>query len=99
MAGYIWTNAKAAGLTVRIYGISEQGQIQAGMDWMKSAVEDLKRFEAGGMPNLIVIPGVASSDIEAALKNGKFGFAIEVVTGDLRKVEDLLGLRAMTRKD
>ncbi len=99
LAGYIWTNARAAGLTVRIYGISELGQIMVGTDWTKSFMEDLKGFEAGRMPNLIVIPGAAASEIDAALGNSKLGSAIEVVAGDLRKVENLLGLRPMTRKD
>jgi len=95
-AGYIWTNARAAGIVVRNYGITELGQLQTGVDGTKNFLDDLK---AGDMPRLVVMPAGPSDVVEAALKNSKFGPATEVITGDLRKVEALLGLRPMTRKD
>jgi len=103
LAGYLWTNARAAGITVRNYGFSELGQVQKGTGWMKSFLEDLTQFETGEeMPRLIVMPaatGTAPDEVDAAIKNSKIGSRVQIVTGELSKVEALLGLRPMTRKD
>lgn len=106
-AGYLWTNALAAGLTVRNYGIMlRNGQAidPAIRPFTKpdaaAFLEDLKQFEATGMmPRLIVVADASGDAIKAALVKSRFAGDTQVVVGDLRRAEALLGLRPMTRKD
>ena len=51
------------------------------------------------MPRLILIAGPAAEAIQAAIAKSRFAANTEIVMGDLRRVEALLGLRPMTRKD
>ncbi len=106
-AGYLWTNAMAAGFTVRNYGIlvrNGQAIDPAIRPFTKpdaaAFLEDLKQFEASGMmPRLIVIADPSGDAIKAALAKSRFAANTEIVVGDLRRVVALLGLRPMTRKD
>jgi hypothetical protein len=54
------------------------------------------------IPRLILVQ-ITSDDAMAALKSAllksRFAAKTEIVVGDLRRVEALLGLRPMTRKD
>jgi hypothetical protein len=109
-AGYLWTNAVAAGIAVRNYGVfvrNGQAIDPAARSFTKpdasAFAEDLKQFEASGtMPRLILVQ-TTSDDAMAALKSAvlksRFAANTEIVVGDLRRVEALLGLRPMTRKD
>ena len=109
-AGYLWTNALAAGITVRNYGVFVRGG-QAIDPALRpftkpdsaAFLEDLKQFEsAGAMPRLILIQAAADAAIDAvkaAIAKSRFAAKTEIVVGDLRRVEALLGLRPMTRKD
>ena len=109
-AGYLWTNAIAAGLTVRNYGVlvrSGQAIDPAAKSFTKPDAsmfaEDLKQFEASGMMPRLILVEIASDDAMASLKSAvaksRFAAKTEIVVGDLRRVEALLGLRPMTRKD
>jgi hypothetical protein len=106
-AGYLWTNALAAGLTVRNYGVmlrNGQAADPAVRPFTKpdaaAFFEDLKQFEASGMmPRLIVIAGPSGDAIRSAIAKSRFAGNTEVVVGDLRRAEALLGLSPMTRKD
>jgi YVTN family beta-propeller protein len=101
--GYIWSNARAAGISVKNYGISELGQVLTGTEWTKSLLEDLNQAaDDGSLPRLIVIPQTGTPTMDAirqAIQKSKFGVKTEIVSGDLWKVERLLGLRPMTRTD
>ena len=109
-AGYLWTNALAAGITVRNYGVlvrNGQAIDPALRPFTKpdsaAFLEDLKQFEsAGAMPRLILIQAAADAAIDAvkaAIAKSRFAAKTDIVVGDLRRVEALLGLRPMTRKD
>ncbi len=109
-AGYLWTNAVAAGLTVRNYGVfvrNGQALDPAARSFTKPDVsafaEDLKQFEASGMMPRLIVVQIASDEALASLKSAvaksRFAAKTEIVVGDLRRVEALLGLRPMTRKD
>ncbi|MSV35257.1 MAG: YncE family protein [Bryobacterales bacterium] len=106
-AGYLWTNALAAGLTVRNYGVmlrNGQAVDPAIRPFTKpdaaAFLEDLKQFEASGMlPRLIVIADPSGDAVKAAIAKSPFAGNTEIVVGDLRRAEALLGLRPMTRKD
>jgi hypothetical protein len=108
-AGYLWTNAVAAGIMVQNYGVLlRNGQaIDPGARAFtkpsaSAFLDDLKQFEtSGSMPRLIVIETGDDQTIEtikAAIAKSRFAKA-ELVVGDLRRAEALLGLRPMTRKD
>ena len=109
-AGYLWTNAIAAGIAVRNYGVfvrNGQAIDPAARSFTKpdaaSFAEDLKQFEASGMMPRLILLQITSDDAMASLKNAvaktRFAAKTEIVVGDLRRVEALLGLRPMTRKD
>jgi YVTN family beta-propeller protein len=109
-AGYLWTNAIAAGITVRNYGVfirNGQAIDPAARSFTKpdasAFAEDLKQFEASGMIPRLILVQITSDDAMAALKSAllksRFAAKTEIVVGDLRRVEALLGLRPMTRKD
>ncbi len=109
-AGYLWTNAIAAMLTVRNYGVfvrNGQAIDPAARSFTKpdasSFGEDLKQFEESGMMPRLILLQITSDDAMATLKSAiaksRFAAKTEIVVGDLRRVEALLGLRPMTRKD
>jgi YVTN family beta-propeller protein len=109
-AGYLWTNAIAAGLTVRNYGVfvrNGQAIDPAARSFTKpdssAFIEDLKQFESSGMMPRLILVQIASDDAMATLKSAvaktRFADKTEIVVGDLRRVEALLGLHPMTRKD
>ena len=107
LAGYLWTNAMAAGLTVRGYGVlvrNGQAIDPAFRPHSKpdasAFLEDLKQFESSGMmPRLILIAAPAAEAIKTAIARSRFAANTEIVIGDLRRAEALLGLRPITRKD
>jgi hypothetical protein len=103
-AGYLWTNAIAAGLTVRNYGVPLRDPALRPFTnprGFQGFVDDLKEFEtAGKMPNLLLIAGGDQAAIETAVAKSRFRNTTKIVAGgDLRTAEALLGLRPMTRKD
>ena len=107
-AGFLWTNALAAGLTVRNYGVlMRNGQAidPAIRPFTKpdgaAFLEDLKQFEASGiMPRLILLADAAGGgQSKAAVARSRFAADTQIVVGDLARAEALLGLRPMTRKD
>ena len=109
-AGYLWTNALAAGMTVQIYGVfMKDGKAidpavrQFSDPDVKTFFQDLKEGEASGdMPRLILmqVPDPTTQQAVAeAIKKSKFGSTTEIVTDDLSRVEALLGLKPMTRRD
>ena len=109
LAGYLWTNAVSAGITVENYGVlMRNGQsIDPGARTFSKPdaaafFEDLKQFEsAGAMPRLIVIEAAGDQTVaaaKAAIAKSRFA-KTEIVVDDLRRAEALLGLRPMTRKD
>jgi hypothetical protein len=65
--------------------------------------EDLKRFDASGtMPRLILVQitgDEALASLKSAVAKSRFAAKTEIVMGDLRRVEALLGLHPMTRRD
>jgi YVTN family beta-propeller protein len=104
-AGYLWTNARAAGLTVANYGVfvrNGQAIDPAAKSYTKPDASTLAADLNGAMPRLIIVQ-IASDDALAALKNAvaksRYASKTEIVVGDLRRVEALLDLRPMTRKD
>lgn len=109
-AGYLWTNALAAGLSVRNYGVFvRDGKAidPAARAFTKpdasAFFEDLKQFDSSGtMPRLTLVQ-IAGDETLASLKSAvaksRFAAKTEIVIGDLRRVEALLGLHPMTRKD
>ena len=104
-AGYLWTNARAAGLTVTNYGVfvrNGQAIDPAARSFTKPDSSSLAADLNGDMPRLIIVQ-IASDDALAALKSAvaksRFAAKTEIVVGDLRRVEALLDLRPMTRKD
>ena len=109
-AGYLWTNAIAAGLSVRDYGVfvrDGKALDPAARAFTKPDVsafaEDLKQFESSGMMPRLILVQIASDEALASLKSAvaksRFVGKTEIVVGDLRRVEALLGLHPMTRKD
>jgi YVTN family beta-propeller protein len=109
-AGYLWTNALAAGLSVRDYGVFvRDGKAidPAARAFTKpdasAFVEDLKQFDSSGMMPRLILVQIASDNALASLKSAvaksRFAAKTEIVVGDLRRVEALLGLHPMTRKD
>ena len=107
-AGYLWTNAIAAGITVRNYGVlARNGQAMdpAMRPFTKpdaaAFLEDLKQFETSGMmPRLIFIADPTGGEsVKAAIARSRFASDTQVVLGDLARAEALLGLRPMTLKD
>jgi hypothetical protein len=110
LAGYVWTNALAAGVTVRNYGVFvRNGQaidppLRPFTKPDASAFsEDMKQFEStGAMPRLILVQAAneqAIDTVKTTIAKSRFAAKTEIVVGDLRRVEALLGLRPMTRKD
>ena len=115
MAGYLWTSAASAGLTVANYGVfTRNGQsLDPGARAFSKPVaadfiEDLKLFQnTGALPRLVVIqiadkpaadePTIDS--VKAAIAKSRFASKTQVVVGELRRAEALLGLRPMTRND
>ena len=104
-AGYLWTNARAAGLTVANYGVfvrNGQAIDPAAKSFTKPDTSTLAADLNGMMPRLIIVQ-IASDDALAALKSAvaksRYAAKTEIVVGDLRRVEALLDLRPMTRKD
>ncbi len=104
-AGYLWTNARAAGLTVANYGVfvrNGQAIDPAAKSFTKPDTSTLAADLNGNMPRLIIVQ-IASDDALAALKSAvaksRYAAKTEIVVGDLRRVEALLDLRPMTRKD
>ena len=65
--------------------------------------EDLKQFDSSGMMPRLILVQIASDEALASLKSAvaksRFAAKTEIVVGDLRRVEALLGLHPMTRKD
>ena len=109
-AGYLWTNALAAGLSVRDYGVFvRDGKAidPAARPFTKpdasAFAEDLKQFEASGMMPRLILVQIAGDEALASLKStiakSRFAARTEIVVDDLRRVEALLGLHPMTRKD
>jgi YVTN family beta-propeller protein len=109
-AGYLWTNALAAGLSVRNYGVFvRDGKAidPAVRSFSKpdasSFADDLKQFDASAMMPRLILVQIANDEALASLKSAiaksRFAAKTEIVVGDLRRVEALLGLRPMTRKD
>jgi YVTN family beta-propeller protein len=109
-AGYLWTNALAAGLSVRDYGVFvRDGKAidPAATAFTKPDAstfsEDLKQFDSSGMMPRLILVQIAGDEALASLKSAvaksRFAAKTEVVVGDLRRVEALLGLHPMTRKD
>jgi hypothetical protein len=109
-AGYLWTNAVAAGLSVRNYGVFVRDgkaidpPARAFTKPDASAfADDLKQFDASGMmPRLILVQisgDEALASLKSAVAKSRFAAKTEIVVGDLRRVEALLGLHPMTRKD
>jgi YVTN family beta-propeller protein len=109
-AGYLWTNALAAGLSVRDYGVFvRDGKAidPAARAFTKpdaaAFAEDLKQFDSSGMmPRLILIQisgDEALASLKSAVAKSRFAAKTEIVVDDLRRVEALLGLHPMTRKD
>jgi YVTN family beta-propeller protein len=105
LAGYLWTNARAAGLTVANYGVfvrNGQAIDPAAKSFTKPDASTLAADLNGNMPRLIIVQ-IASDGELAALKsavaNSRYAAKTEIVVGDLRRVEALLDLRPMTRKD
>jgi hypothetical protein len=109
-AGYLWTNALAAGLSVRDYGVFvRDGKAidPAARTLTKpdasAFAEDLKQFDARGMMPRLILVQIAGDEALASLKGAvaksRFAAKTEIVVGDLRRVEALLGLHPMTRKD
>jgi len=109
LAGYLWTNAVAAGISVANYGVMmRNGQaIDPGARAFSKPdaaafLEDLKQSEStGAMPRLILIRAaddLTVGAVKAAIAKGRFA-KTEIVMGDLRRAEALLSLRPMTRKD
>jgi hypothetical protein len=109
LAGYLWSNAVSAGISVANYGVMmRNGQsIDPGARAFSKPdaaafLEDLKQFESTGtMPRLIVIQAaddLTVASIKAAIAKSRFA-KTEIVVGDLRRAEALVGLRPMTRKD
>jgi hypothetical protein len=109
LAGYLWTNAVSAGITVRNYGVfMRNGQaIDPGARAFSKPdaaafFDDLKQFESTGtMPRLILIQAASDQTVEmvkAAIAKSRFANT-EIVVGDLRRAEALVGLRPMTRHD
>jgi len=109
LAGYLWSNAVSAGISVANYGVMmRNGQaIDPGARAFSKPdaaafLEDLKQFEStGAMPRLIVIQAaddLTVAAIKAAIAKSRFA-KTEIVVGDLRRAEALVGLRPMTRKD
>ena len=109
-AGYLWTNALAAGLSVRDYGVFVRDG--KSIDPAARAItkpdastfaEDLKQFDSSGtMPRLILVQiagDEALASLKSAVAKSRFAAKTEIVVGDLRRVEALLGLHPMTRKD
>jgi YVTN family beta-propeller protein len=109
-AGYLWTNAVAAGLSVRNYGvfvrdgkaIDPAARVFTKPD-ASALAEDLKQFESTGMMPRLILVQIAGDEGLAALKSAlaksRFAAKTAIVVGDLRRVEALLGLHPMTRKD
>jgi YVTN family beta-propeller protein len=109
-AGYLWTNALAAGLSVRDYGVFvRDGKAidpAAGTFTKPDAstfAADLKQFDSSGMMPRLILVQIAGDEALASLKSAvaksRFAAKTEIVVGDLRRVEALLGLHPMTRKD
>jgi len=109
-AGYLWTNAVAAGMSVRNYGVFvRNGQAidpaaKSFTDPEASALtEGMNQFDSSGLMPRLIIVHIASDNALALLKSAVarslFVSQTAVVVGDLRRVEALLGLRPMTRKD
>ncbi len=109
-AGYLWTNALAAGLTVRDYGVfirDGKSIDPAARAFTKpdasTFADDLKQFDASGMMPRLILVQIAGDDALASFKSAvaksRFAAKTQVVVGDLRRVEALLGLHPMTRKD
>jgi len=109
-AGYLWTNALAAGLSVRDYGVFvRDGKAidPAAATFTKPDAStfavDLKQFDSSGMMPRLILVQIASDEALASLKSAvaksRFAAKTEIVVGDLRRVEALLGLHPMTRKD
>jgi len=90
-AGYLWSNALSAGLTVRNYGMFVDNGVQGGrvkdpslqgVTNMKyrgadpqAFLDDLKTFESGTMPNLLMLRGesdAALGRIVEAVSKSKF---------------------------
>jgi hypothetical protein len=109
-AGYLWTNALAAGLSVRNYGVFvRDGKAidPAARAFTKpdasAFTEDLKQFDSSGMMPRLILVQIAGDEAVVSLKSAvtksRFAAKTEIVVGDLRRVEALLGLHPMTRKD
>jgi YVTN family beta-propeller protein len=107
MAGFLWTNALAAGLTVRVYGLSIRDPALAGYTNPRGAegfLDDLKQFEmTAAMPRLIVVQAAdptLRARIADAIRNSRFGAMTRIFDGkQLFAAEAALGLRPMTRND
>jgi YVTN family beta-propeller protein len=109
-AGYLWTNAVAAGLSARNYGVFvRDGKAidPAARAFTKpdasAFAEDLKQFDSSGMMPRLILVQISSDEALASLKSvvarSRFAAKTEIVVGDLQRVEALLGLHPMTRKD
>ncbi|MEO8049637.1 MAG: YncE family protein [Acidobacteriota bacterium] len=109
-AGYLWTNARAAGLSVRNYGVFvRDGKAidPAARPFTKpdssGFAEDLRLFDSSGMMPRLILVQIAGDEALASLKSAvaksRFAAKTEIVVEDIRRVEALLSLHPMTRKD
>ena len=110
MAGYLWTNAASAGMTVENYGVLmrngqalDPGARGFSKPGAAAFLEDLKQFQtSGALPRLVVIQAADDQTVDsvkAAIAQSRFASMTQIVVGDLRRAEALLGLRPMTRND
>lgn len=109
-AGYLWTNALAAGLSVRNYGVfTRNGKPldPALAPYTKpdagAFFDDMKEYEASAqMPRLILIHSTAGDNaamVRETIASSRFRVNTRIVDSDPHQARALLGLRPTTRHD
>ncbi|MEQ1886783.1 MAG: YncE family protein [Bryobacteraceae bacterium] len=105
-AGYLWTNALSAGISVYSYGVFERGGKALDPALAPYAkppaafLEDLKMFDADGkMPRLILIQTDDATNVREAIGKTRFRTSTQVVESDPHRARALLGLRPTTLHD
>lgn len=102
-AGFLWNNARTAGIATKLYGISELAQLSTNQDWVPAFLSDMKQFEtSGGLPRLILMPQSDDRTVAVildAIQKSRYGTSTVVLRGDLPTAERMLGLRPLTRTD
>ncbi|MEQ1948288.1 MAG: YncE family protein [Bryobacteraceae bacterium] len=105
-AGYLWTNALAAGIAIQNYGVFQRnGKVldAALAPYSKPAaafLDDLKIFEASGqMPRFILIQTDDAASVRDAIGKTRFRASTQVVESDPHRARALLGLRPTTLHD